>query len=290
MRTAFRATTPHSQPCTGCRMTCERHRRRASFFAAFIAAFITATAAVTAIGPARAEVILSGETKAVAFKLTIADALKATPGLFADLAAAGKAWIDKNKREAEKEYRKDPSFFADGRTWSYERSYIHLSTAGPYVSVLRTDFFFSGGAHPATEVNAILWDTATKKRVSVRPFFTETKDNGPTMQALARLIRDAVAKEKRARGIPVAADPAKDEWLKGIQPSLLKLGPLALARSTAPGKSGGLTVHLSPYAVGPYVEGRYTVLIPWRAFAQYLSPEGRAIFGGEPIKPETKDE
>ncbi|MEZ5788656.1 MAG: DUF3298 domain-containing protein [Xanthobacteraceae bacterium] len=239
--------------------------------------------------PAGAETILSGETKAVSFKLTVADAFKATPVLFDNLAGEGKTWIEKNKREAEKEYRQDPSFFADGRTWSYERGYTHLSTAGPYVSVLRTDFFFSGGAHPNTEVDTILWNADAKKRVSVRPFFTETKDNGPTMRALAKLIRDAVAAEKRARDIPIE-DPSESQWLQGIQPSLLKLGPLALARSTEAGKSGGLTVHFSPYAVGPYVEGRYTVLIPWRAFARYLSPEGRAVFGGEPIKPEIKDE
>lgn len=261
----------------------------ASFLARAIPLLVAVSLLAIPTLPARAEVVLSGETKAVTFKLTVADAFKATPALFADLVAAGKAWIEKNKREAEKEYRKDPSFFADGRTWSFERGYTHLSTAGPYVSVLRTDFFFSGGAHPNTEVNTILWDTGTRKRVSVRPFLTETKDNGPTMTALAKLIRNAVAAEKRARDIPIE-DPSESQWLKGIQPSLLKLGPLALARSTEPGKSGGLTVHFSPYAVGPYVEGRYTVLIPWRAFARYLSPEGRAVFGGDPIKPDIKDE
>lgn len=263
--------------------------RFATAVLSLIAALLLLAAALTA-PPARAEVVLSSETKAVTVKLTIADALKATPVLFDNLAAEGKAWIDENQREAEQEFRKDPSFFADGRTWSFERGYTHLSTADRYVSVLRTDFSFSGGAHPNTVVDTILWDTGTRKRVSMRPFFTETEDSGPTMTALATLIRDAVAKEKKARDIPVAADPAKDEWLKAIEPSLLKLGPLALARSTETGKSGGLTVHFSPYAVGPYVEGRYTVLIPWRAFVQYLSPEGRAVFGGEPVKPEIRDE
>lgn len=240
--------------------------------------------------PARAEVVIVGETKAVSFKLTIADTLKAAPALFGNLEAEGRGWIDRGRREAEQEYGRDPSFFADGRTWSYECSYTLLSTVDPFVSVLRTDYSFQGGAHPNTVVDTILWDNRSNKRVSVRPLFVETKDGGPTMTALAALIRDAVAKEKRARGIEVAANPAKDEWLKAIEPSLLKLGPLALARSTESGKSGGLTVHFSPYAVGPYVEGRYTALIPWRGFAQYLSPEGRTVFGGEPVRPDTKDE
>jgi hypothetical protein len=271
-------------------MTDKRDWRRARLFGAFIIAFVTATAVVAAPLPAHAEVVVTGETKAVSFKLTIAETLKPAPALFDNLEAEGQAWIDQGRREAEQEYTKDPSFFADGRTWSFERSYTLLSTVDPFVSVLRTDYSFQGGAHPNTVVDTILWDNRINKRVSMRPFFTETRDNGPTMTALARLIRDAVAKEKKARGIAVAAKPADDEWLKAIEPSLLKLGPLALARSTMPGKSGGLTVHFSPYAVGPYVEGRYTVVIPWRAFAQYLSPEGRTVFGGEPIKPDVKDD
>lgn len=261
-----------------------------ALFSCAVALLVGVFGILAATLPARAEVVVVGETAAVSFKLTIADTLKPAPALFDNLEAEGKAWIDTGRREAEQEYRKNPSFFADGRIWSYERSYTLISTVDPFISVLRTDYSFQGGAHPNTVVDTILWDTRINKRVSVRPLFTETKDGGPTMTALARLIRDAVAKAKRARGIEVAANPAKDEWLKAIEPSLLKLGSLALAGSTVPGMSGGLAVYFSPYAVGPYVEGRYTVVIPWRAFAQYLSPEGRALFGGELIKPETKDD
>ncbi len=251
---------------------------------------IALMALAAAAAPTAAETLVTGETKAVITKLSVDDAFKATPGLFGDLAAEGRAWIDKNKRAADQEFRDNPGFFADGRMWSFDRNYKLLSAVGPYTSVLRLDYSFMGGAHPNTDVDTILWDSATQKRVSVRPFFIETKDNGPTMTALATLIRNAVAKEKKARGVEVAADPAKDEWLKAIEPSLLKLGPLALARSTERGKSGGLSVHLPPNAVGPHVEGGYTVLIPWRAFASHLSPEGAAVFGGNPLKDKTGDE
>ena len=40
------------------------------------------------------------------------------------------------------------------------------------------------GAHPNTDVDTIIWDQAAKKRISIRPFFTETADNGPTMKAM----------------------------------------------------------------------------------------------------------
>ncbi|WP_245430798.1 DUF3298 and DUF4163 domain-containing protein [Rhodoplanes roseus] len=248
-----------------------------------------AAVALAAALPAAADTVMSAKTRYLDMKVEIDSALKRMPGLFENLSAEGKTWGEANRRDADQAWRRDKSDFSDGRSWGFERTYTLFSTAGRYVGVLRRDYVYTGGAHPNTVVDTILWDTAAKKPVSVRPFFTETADNGPTMKALAKLIREAVAKEKKARGGDVASDLTKDEWLKGIEPSLLKLGPLVLAPSNETGKSGGLSVHFSPYAVGSYAEGLYTVVIPWRDFAQYLSPEGRAVFGGEPPPPAKDD-
>jgi len=159
---------------------------------------------------------------------------------------------------------------------------------------VRTDDTFEGGAHPNENIDAILWDNTAQKRISVRPFFVETADNGPTMTALAQSASLAVAAAKLAQGINGYGDedtPAEkmtpqqelqgDAFIRdGIKATLLQLGPLTLAPSSEAGKSSGLTLHYSPYAVGPYVEGPYTVFVPWTAFRQYLSAEGLAIFAG----------
>ncbi|NVO14721.1 MAG: DUF3298 domain-containing protein [Rhodoplanes sp.] len=264
-------------------MTRTRPTRARTLLSAVVLALLVAAT------PAAADIVMSAKSKYVAVKVEVDAALRTTPGLFDNLAAEGRKWGEVSRREAEKAYRENPADFSDGRGWFFERNYILLSTAGRYVGVVFTDHVYSGGAHPNTGVDTILWDTTAKKRVSVRPFFTETADNGPTMTALATLIRTAVAKEKKARDADVAADPAKDEWLKAIEPSLLKLGPLVPAPSTEPGKSGGLSIHFSPYAVGSYAEGLYTVVVPWRDFERFLSPEGRTVFGGTPLPPK-KDE
>ena len=125
-----------------------------------------------------------------------------------------------------------------------------------------------------------MWDAKTKKRISTRAFFTETADNGPTLNALAKAIRAALAVEKRARDIQVT-DPDTDHDLSAVKPKLLDIGAVALEPSTTEDKSSGLTVIFSPYAVRPYVEGSYVIFVPWTAFQAYLSGEGRAIFGGE---------
>ena len=113
--------------------------------------------------------------------------------------------------------------------------------------------------------------------MNIRPFFRETADNGPTLKTLAQLARVAVAAEKLSRdaiNVDVPKEKLTPERLAtldqfiadGIQPSLLKIGPISLAPSTEAGKSSGLTFHYSPYAVGAYAEGPYTVFVPWTAF------------------------
>ena len=121
-----------------------------------------------------------------------------------------------------------------------------------------------------------------------------------TMTQLAKL---AVAAAKLTKGINGYGDddgPPVDQMTPeqelqrdtfindGIKPTILGVGPVTLAPSTETDKSSGLTFHYSPYGVGPYVEGPYTVFVPWTKFQQYLSPEGVAIFSGE--RPKSDEE
>jgi hypothetical protein len=143
--------------------------------------------------------------------------------------------------------------------------------------VLRDDYMDTLGAHPNTDVNTILWDATEKKRISIRPFFTETADNGPTLTAMRKAIVSALNAEKKRRG---AGETATAEWYKELKPTLLKIGAVTLAPSTDTGKSSGLTFHYPPYAVGPYAEGQYVTFVPWETLKPYLTPEGAKIFGG----------
>jgi len=237
---------------------------------------------------------ISIERKYVEVTVTLQPALKPMAALYANCLAEGRSWADKALADATAQWRSDSKSFRDLQ-WSYDRTYELRSVIGRYVSVVRDDDTFEGGAHPNHEVDTILWDKTAQKRVSIRPLFDETADEGPAMMALANAAKLAVAAAKLARGINGYGDdeiPAdkmtpqqelrQDTFINdGIKPKLLELGPVTLAPSTQPGKSSGLTFHYSPYAVGPYVEGPYTIFVPWTAFKQFLSPEGLALFGGE---------
>jgi Protein of unknown function (DUF3298) len=213
--------------------------------------------------------------------------IKADPALAADCLAEGRRWLDRNAADAAREKKDDPLLFRDG-AWSFERKYsIRSVVADRYVSIIRDDYMDTHGAHPNTDVNTILWDEAETKRISIRPFFTETADNGPTMTAMQKAVIASLRVEKKKRG---SIETATAEWFKSVEPKLLKIGAATLAPSTETGKSAGLTFHYPPYAVGPYAEGQYVAFVPWEMLKPYLTPQGQRIFGGAHPKGDTDDQ
>src|SRR5258708_40055728 len=104
--------------------------------------------------------------------------------------------------------------------WTMERKYETRSLGdGHYVSIVRFDYMDTGGAHPNSDVNTILWDSAAKKRISIRPFFTETSDDGVTMKAMVKDVIASLNIEKKKRD---ASETATAEWYKDLRPTLLK--------------------------------------------------------------------
>ena len=183
--------------------------------------------------------------------LFLDDKIKADPALAADCLTEGKKWIDKNAAETNASRKQDPQLFHDGG-WSFERKYDTRSVVdGHYVSIVRSDYMDTQAAHPNLDVNTILWNATQNKRISIRPFFTETADNGPTMKAIQSGVIASLNAEKKKRDIE---ETGAADWYKDVEPKLLKIGAVTLAPSTVSGKSSGLTFHYPPYAVGPYVE------------------------------------
>ena len=226
-------------------------------------------------------------TRAIDISISIEKELRAYPGLYDDLLAEARKRAAKWQADADGERRRNPKSFQD-RKWSAECAYSQRSAIGRYISVLRDDDTYGGGAHGNTISDTILWDRDTKKRISIRPFFKEMADNGPTMTALARLAQLAVAAEKISRDDTADKKLSPEKYLadnadikNGIAPRLLGIGPISLAPSTSAGKSSGLTFHYSPYVVGAYAEGPFIVFVEWAKFRQFLSREGETLFGGE---------
>jgi hypothetical protein len=222
------------------------------------------------------------KTNTVEISVTLDATIKANPALKADCLAEGKRYADKQRKETTDSKRSDPKYFPKGG-YTFERQYLTASVVGGrYISILREDYADTHGAHPNTYVDTILWDDTAKKRISIRPFFKETADGGPTLTAMRKAVIAALKTEKKQRGI--VDDDAAIDWYENIGASLLKIGSVTLEPSIEPGKSSGLGFHYEPYAVGPYAEGRFDVVVPWQELKPYLTAEGAAIFGGTPPK------
>jgi hypothetical protein len=219
------------------------------------------------------------KTKTLDISVILAPAVKANAALAADSLKEGKAWAARQRADARSAMKEVPAAASAGHPWTYERKYeVRSVVADRYISIVRSDYMNTNGAHPNSDVNTVLWDDAQKKRINIRPFFTETADDGPTMQALLAGAIQALKAEKKARGVD---DYSGVDWYKELKPSLAKIGAIALTPSTETGKSAGLTFHYPPYAVGPYAEGPYAVFVPFETFKPYLSADGTAIFGGK---------
>ncbi|MGY3124839.1 hypothetical protein ACVWXQ_008776 [Bradyrhizobium sp. S3.14.4] len=161
------------------------------------------------------------KTKSIDARIFLDDRIKADATLAADCLAEGRKWLDKNAAEAAASRKEDPQFFKEGG-WDFERKYAIRSVVGDrYVSVLRNDYMDTHGAHPNSDVNTILWDKSEHKRISIRPFFTETADNGATMKAMVKAVIASLRVEKKKRD---TSETATDEWFKSVEPSLLKIG------------------------------------------------------------------
>jgi hypothetical protein len=252
----------------------------AQFTLARCAGFVGAIACFASLAAALAgepTPVASIKTRTFEARVFLDDKIEADAALSADCLAEGQKWMAKNAAEAEASRKQDPQLFREGG-WTFERRYNSRSLIdGRYVSIVRSDYMDTHGAHPNSDVDTILWDAASRKRISIRPFFAETADNGPTMKAMLKGVIASLNIEKKKRA---ATETATAEWYKSLEPKLLKIGAVTLAPSTETDKSSGLTFHYPPYAVGPYAEGEYVAYVPWEALKPYLTPEGTKIFGG----------
>jgi len=168
---------------------------------------------------------------------------------------------------------------ADADRPKYEKT-ITITVAaetGKLFSLKRVDFDYSGGAHPNTLTDGLLWDKALKRRVG----FAELFGKGADLTVLDQALCSAINAAKRARA-PDSASVA----LGGKDFSCPRAAdtPFVLTAGDTPGKAAGLTFLIGPYQVGPYVEGGYEIAIPATVFRSLLAVAYSSEFGGRLVK------
>ena len=150
---------------------------------------------------------------------------------------------------------------------------MEWSTAGetPRLLSLQSELStFTGGAHPNTSYNALLWDRRTSQQISFSALLTGRANIASLMRSDYCKALDA-ERLKRRQG----------EKLGGVFDECPKLSDLAIALADQDknGRFDMIAFVASPYVAGPYAEGEYDISLPVTArFIAALKPAYRGSF------------
>lgn len=224
-----------------------------------------APAAAMAEGPLKYE----STTPYAKVALALPEAIRSFPDLYSD--------IYQTEVGALKDYvegaQSDRSEFGSANLPPYEKSITYSDSVETdrLFSMIRTDFDYSGGAHPNTVATGILWDKSLNKRITAEDLFAKDADRA----ALSRTLCQAIdtAKKGRPGSVPLSSG---NTWKC---PDLKELNVI-LAGGDTPKKASGIIFLINAYEVGPYVEGAYYIVLPLEAVRQAINPAYASEFGG----------
>jgi len=233
-------------------------------------------AATETLADAAAPMAFESKTPWATVKLALPPALKEQPDLHARLYADE---VRKLRQFAEGAQADRTEAGSDSSLPTYEKT-IDIGLAaetGKLFSLKRTDFDYSGGAHPNTLTSGVLWDKALKRTLGPADLFRKGADLSVLDQALCSAIN--TAKRARVPDSAVVTLGGKD-WScpRAIDTAFV------LAPGTIPGKAGGLTFLIGPYQVGPYSDGAYEIVVPAALFRNLLATAYVDEFAGQPAK------
>jgi hypothetical protein len=174
----------------------------------------------------------------------------------------------------EPESRQSMTEFDGALRYSYQSEWQRAGQAGNLISLARTEYAFTGGAHGNTGFDSLIYDTARTSEIVMADLFEG--------QALPFVLKAEICKglvaEKLTRtgsadvfGEPLACTP--NELERVIDPAILVL--------TGPQNGQGFTAieAIYPqYTMGSYAEGPYQVRVPAALFVNAVKPQYRAAF------------
>lgn len=171
--------------------------------------------------------------------------------------------------------------------YSLEIRHEVTGTFDDIISVRDTVSTFTGGAHPNYFLAGGIY---RKNEATPLPLTTFITDQA----AFNDLVIKGLAAEKIARGIEEAGSAAVEAGLRELlvpspeDPEIYSSN-FVFEASTEPGKIGGITVMFSPYDVGSYAEGAYSVTLPAASLTPILTDDWKSRFGGEPVPVEGEE-
>lgn len=185
--------------------------------------------------------------------------------------------LAKTKREVAELHAEATANGQSPLPWDYQINWSVVARSGDFVSLMGTLYQFSGGAHGMTSTDTRLANTRTGEEIDFSDMMRFGKVPSPAL-VIAACESVKKAKTDRINNATVFDDP-----IVCAGPSAnvkLEDASIALAPSNVADKFGGIYVYFDPYAIGPYAEGSYEVVVQQDVFAEDLKPEFKALFAG----------
>ncbi len=139
---------------------------------------------------------------------------------------------------------------------------------------------FSGGAHPTSSFQTLVYDKTKKDLINGSALFA----NGADMKAIDAYLCHQIEAERSRR-----LEQPTTQAASGLPCPHLADSKLILIPSTLSGHIGAIDALYAPYEVGAYVEGPYEIRVPQTLLKPVLSPEFADQFGGDPVKDNALD-
>ncbi len=114
---------------------------------------------------------------------------------------------------------------------------------------------FTGGAHPNSGFDTLIWDRATDRPLAFIDLFADQAVAFRLLEPAYCAELDKQRAEKRGETLPLKKDP--DDWMTAC-PKLAGT-PVALLDDDGDGRFEAIRVLLGPYEAGPYAEGAYEI-------------------------------
>lgn len=211
-------------------------------------------------------------------KLTIAPAIAEWPGLHEKIYNDGVAELKRDIETAKNDRAHLAGEGFPNPAYEHELSWSLAAHNIRLVSLKGSWFSYTGGAHPNSGFNTLLWDVNAAEIARSDLLLPPGPGDAQVQTALCDGIRQARAGKGVGPTDDVSMWPCP-KW---------RDADFVLTPSSTPGKLGGFTFVFDPYSIGSYAEGPYEVTVPYAAIKGVLAPAFANEFAGGPAQPASK--
>ena len=166
----------------------------------------------------------------------------------------------------------------DADVW-VEILFEKTASAGPYVSILRTDYIQVGNEDSLLQYAATLVNTEEGLGAAASDLFL---NDAESEQALATLVCNALLDDLRATTSDATLNGTRLNCSQGGPLPFFGGPPLIFLPSTEPDKFGGVAMFVSAGRIAPIQMGEFILTIPQADLRDYVRPADQNLFAGEP--------